>query len=134
MEKMQQNFEYQKMTEASCKQARSLKNIYPVIIKLWHATCRPQNEWHTRSLHLMSLRRVRGGSGRWWWLKVKLQQCLLVPEGFNTMQKYVIKFNVDNTILAAPSSMENEVYRVQQKVKQQQLTLTNTQKWTVLQL
>jgi len=44
------------------------------------------------------------------------------------MQKYFIKFNVDNNTLAALSSMQNEVYRVQLKVEQQQLTLMNMQK------
>jgi len=44
------------------------------------------------------------------------------------MQKYIININVDNNTLAAPSSMQNEVYRVQMKVEQQQLTVMNTQK------
>jgi hypothetical protein len=34
-----------------------------------------------------------------------------------------MKFNVDDNTTAALSSTENEMYRVQQKVKQQQLTL-----------
>lgn len=62
------------------------------------------------------------------WVKVNLQQYLYEPEAFNTMQKYIIKFHVDNNTMAAPSSMENEVYWVQLKVEQQQLTLMNSQK------
>lgn len=41
------------------------------------------------------------------------------------MQKYIIKFNVDNNTLAALSSMQSEVYRVQLIVEKQQLTLMN---------
>jgi hypothetical protein len=46
-------------------------------------------------------------------------------EGINTVSKYLKKFDVDENPLAAISSTENEVYRVQQKVKQQQPTLKN---------
>jgi hypothetical protein len=41
------------------------------------------------------------------------------------MQKYIINFYVDNNTLAALSSTQNEVYRFQLKVEQQQLTLMN---------
>lgn len=123
------------MTGASCKQMCSLKSMYPVIIKLWHVTCRPQKEWHTKSLHLTGLGWERGGRRGRWWLRVNQQQCVFAPEGFNTTQKYIIKFNVDNNTLAAPSSMQNEVYRVQLKVEQQQLILMAMQKmWSVLHL
>jgi hypothetical protein len=47
---------------------------------------------------------------------------LSVVECTETVRKYLMKFNVDNT-MATLRSTENEVYRVQQKVKQQQLTL-----------
>jgi hypothetical protein len=33
-----------------------------------------------------------------------------------------MKFDVDDNTMAAPSSIENEVYRVHQKAKKQQLT------------
>jgi hypothetical protein len=44
------------------------------------------------------------------------------------MQKYIVNIKVDNNTLAALSSMQNEVYRVQLKVEQQQLISMNTQK------
>ena len=59
---------------------------------------------------------------------MNLQQCVFAPEGFDSMQKYIIKFNVDNNTLPAPSSMQNEVIRVQLKVEQQQLTSMKMQK------
>jgi len=58
---------------------------------------------------------------------VNQQQCVFVSEGFNTMQKYIIKFNVDNYTLVAPGSMQNEVYKVQLKEEQQQFTLMSMQ-------
>jgi hypothetical protein len=39
-------------------------------------------------------------------------------EGIDTVRKYLIKFDVDNTV-AAFSNITNEVYRVQKKVKKQ---------------
>jgi hypothetical protein len=48
---------------------------------------------------------------------------LSVLEGINTVRKYLFKFDVDDNMMAAHSSIENEVYRVQQKAKKQQLTL-----------
>jgi hypothetical protein len=39
------------------------------------------------------------------------------------VRKYLMKFDVDNNAMAALSSIENEVYRVHQKTKKQQLTL-----------
>jgi hypothetical protein len=44
-------------------------------------------------------------------------------EGIDTVGKYLMKFDVDNNMMAALSSTKNEVYRVQQKAKQQQITL-----------
>ena len=61
-------------------------------------------------------------------MRVNQQQCVFTPEGFNTMQKYITKFNVDNYTLVAPGCMQNEVYKVQLKEQQQQLTLMNMQK------
>jgi hypothetical protein len=43
-------------------------------------------------------------------------------EGMNTVRKYLMKFGVDN-MMAALSSIENKVYRVQQKAKKQLLIL-----------
>jgi hypothetical protein len=43
--------------------------------------------------------------------------------GIDTVKKYLMKFDVGDNMVAALSSIENEVYRVQQKVKKQQLTL-----------
>jgi hypothetical protein len=43
-------------------------------------------------------------------------------EGIDTVRKYLVKFDVDDDTMAALTSIENEVYRVQQKAKQQ-LTL-----------
>jgi hypothetical protein len=44
-------------------------------------------------------------------------------EGICTLRKYLMQFDVDNMMVAI-SSMENKVYRFQQKAKQQQqLTL-----------
>jgi hypothetical protein len=43
-------------------------------------------------------------------------------EGIHTVRKYLMKFDVDNT-MAALSNIENEVYRVQQKAKKQHPTL-----------
>jgi hypothetical protein len=48
---------------------------------------------------------------------------LSAPEDIDTVRKYLMKFDVDDNTMAALSSIENEVYSVQQKVKQQQLTL-----------
>jgi hypothetical protein len=45
-------------------------------------------------------------------------------EGMDTMRKYLLKFYADNT-MADFTSIENEVYRIQQKAKKQQLTLMN---------
>jgi hypothetical protein len=42
-------------------------------------------------------------------------------EGIDTVRKYLMQFDVDDNTTAALSSIENEVYRVQQKVKKQQL-------------
>jgi hypothetical protein len=44
-------------------------------------------------------------------------------EGIDTVRKYLMKFDVNDNTMAALSSLENEVYRVQQKAKKQQLTL-----------
>jgi hypothetical protein len=44
-------------------------------------------------------------------------------EGIDTVRKYRMKFDGDDNTVAALSSIENEVYRAQQKVKKQQLTL-----------
>jgi hypothetical protein len=44
-------------------------------------------------------------------------------EATDTVTKYLMKFDVDDNTMAALSSIENEVYRVQQKAKKQQLTL-----------
>jgi hypothetical protein len=46
-------------------------------------------------------------------------------EVINTVRKYLMTFDVNDNMLAALSGIENEVYRVQQKVKQQQLTATD---------
>jgi hypothetical protein len=46
-------------------------------------------------------------------------------EGIDTVRKYFMKFDVGDNTMAALSSTENEVYRVQQKAKKQQLTLMN---------
>jgi Ser/Thr protein kinase RdoA (MazF antagonist) len=43
------------------------------------------------------------------------------------VRKYLMNFDVDN-MMAALSSIENEVYMVQQKAKKQQLTLMDTWK------
>jgi hypothetical protein len=47
---------------------------------------------------------------------------LLALEGIDTVRKYLMKFDVEN-MMAALSSIENQVYRVQQKAEKQQLTL-----------
>jgi Mg2+ and Co2+ transporter CorA len=39
------------------------------------------------------------------------------------VRKYLMKFDVSDNTMAVLSSIENEVYRVEQKVKKQQLTL-----------
>jgi hypothetical protein len=44
-------------------------------------------------------------------------------EGIDTVRKYLMMFDVGDNTMAALSSIENEVYRVQQKAKKQQLTL-----------
>jgi hypothetical protein len=44
-------------------------------------------------------------------------------EGIDTVRKYLLKFDVDDNTMVALSRIENEVYRVQQKAKKQQLTL-----------
>jgi hypothetical protein len=44
-------------------------------------------------------------------------------EGIDTVRKYLMKFDVNDNMMAALSSIENEVFRVQQKAKKQQLTL-----------
>jgi hypothetical protein len=44
-------------------------------------------------------------------------------DGIDTVRKYLMKFDVDDNTMAALSSIENEVYRVQQKAKKQKLTL-----------
>jgi hypothetical protein len=44
-------------------------------------------------------------------------------EGIDTVRKYLMKFDADDNTMAALSNIENEVYRVQQKAKKQQLTL-----------
>jgi hypothetical protein len=44
-------------------------------------------------------------------------------EGTDTVRKYLMKFDVDDNTMAALSSIKNKVYRVQQKAKQQLLTL-----------
>jgi hypothetical protein len=44
-------------------------------------------------------------------------------EGIDTVRKYLMKFDVNDNMMAALSSIENEVYKVQQKAKKQQLTL-----------
>jgi hypothetical protein len=46
-------------------------------------------------------------------------------EAADSVRKYLMKFDVDDNTMAALSSIENEVYRVQQKVKKQQLTSMN---------
>jgi len=100
-------------------------------------TCDMQtSEWMTyKSLHLMGLGWEREERRGIWRLRVNQQQCVFAPEGFNTMQKYIIVFNGDNYTLVAPGSMQNEVYWFQLKEEQQQLTLMNMQKtWTVLHL
>jgi hypothetical protein len=43
-------------------------------------------------------------------------------EGIDSVTKYLMKFDVDDNTMAALSSTD-EVYRVQQKAKKQQLTL-----------
>jgi hypothetical protein len=48
---------------------------------------------------------------------------LSAMEGIDTVRKYFMKFDVNDNTMAALSSIENEVYRVQQKAKKQQLTL-----------
>jgi hypothetical protein len=45
-----------------------------------------------------------------------------VLEGMNTVRKYLIKFDDDN-MMDTHSGSENKVYRVQQKVKKQPLTI-----------
>jgi hypothetical protein len=48
--------------------------------------------------------------------KVNLQQNFLSAlDGIDTVRKYLLKFDVDNT-MAALSSIENKVYRVQQNM------------------
>jgi hypothetical protein len=44
-------------------------------------------------------------------------------EGIDTVRKYLMKFDVDDNTMAALISIENAVYRIQQKAKKQQLTL-----------
>jgi hypothetical protein len=41
-------------------------------------------------------------------------------KGINTARKYLMGFDVNDDMMAALSSIENKLYRVQQKVKQQQ--------------
>jgi hypothetical protein len=62
--------------------------------------------------------------------KVNLQQRFCQCWRASTLIKYLVKFIVNNTV-AAFSSIENKVYRVQQKVKKQQFTLTHVEevKW-----
>jgi hypothetical protein len=48
---------------------------------------------------------------------------LCALEGIDTVRKYLMKFDVDDNTMASLSSIENEVYRFQQKAKKQQLTL-----------
>jgi hypothetical protein len=48
---------------------------------------------------------------------------LSAVEGIDTVRKYLMKFDVDDNTMAALSSIENKVYRVQYKAKKQQLTL-----------
>jgi hypothetical protein len=43
-------------------------------------------------------------------------------EGIDTVRKYLMKFDANDNTIAALSSIENEVYRVQQKAKKQHLT------------
>jgi hypothetical protein len=49
-------------------------------------------------------------------------------EGIDTVRKYLMKFDVHDNTMAALSSIQNEVYRVQQKAKKQQLTLMDMRK------
>ena len=51
---------------------------------------------------------------------------LSVLEGMNTVRKYLIKFDVDDNMMDTHSGSENKVYRVQQKVKKQPLTIMDT--------
>jgi hypothetical protein len=44
-------------------------------------------------------------------------------EGTDTVRKYLMKFDVDDNMIAALSNIKKEVYWVQQKAKKQQLTL-----------
>jgi hypothetical protein len=48
---------------------------------------------------------------------------LLALEDLDTVRKYLMKFDVSDNIMAALSSIENEVYRVQHRAEKQQLTL-----------
>lgn len=53
---------------------------------------------------------------------------LSAPESIKSVTKYCINFEVNNYTMAAFSNTENVTYMVEQKVKKQQLTLTNTWK------
>lgn len=53
---------------------------------------------------------------------------LSAPESIKSVTKYCTNFEVNNYTMAAFSDTENVAYMVEQKVKKQQLTLTNTWK------
>jgi hypothetical protein len=72
----------------------------------------------------MCLRREEEGDVE----KVNLPTFFLALENINTVRKCLMKFDVDDNMTAAISSTENEVYRVQQKAKKQQLTLMDMRK------
>jgi hypothetical protein len=71
-----------------------------------------------KSLHLVCLRRRKMMME-----KVNLQQHFSQHWKALTVRKYLMKFDVNDNTMAALSSIENEVYRVQQKAKKQQLNL-----------
>jgi hypothetical protein len=73
-------------------------------------------------LHLKCLKRKRRRRKRKRMMVEKREPpatFLSALEGINTVRKYLMKFDVDDNTTAALSSIENEVYRIQQKAKKQ---------------
>jgi hypothetical protein len=72
-----------------------------------------------KSLHMMCLRRWRGkvDSGK----SEPPATILSALKDTETVRKYLIKFDVNDNMMATLSSTENEAYRNQQKADKQQL-------------
>jgi hypothetical protein len=86
---------------------------------LYHVRSRPYKKLWMKSLYLVWSGEGGGGDDGKGKPPTKF---LSTVENINTVKKYLTKFDVNDNIMAALSSIGNKVYRVQQKAKKYELT------------